>query len=188
MRDDGVKSLLEDPRAAARRSLAELVEQERRRAQFYIDLIRTTEPTASPDRIAAVLLDRWTTVAKVEGGMTGVLGWLGIPLNLLLFTYCQIGVTVGIAEAYGVQLRGEAGEEALVEILGRVHGVPDVLRAGPRVLGALAKALALKYGLGTLGRMVPLVAAPVSARMNQRELRRVGEAAMQRFGNVVLLP
>lgn len=188
MSGDDLKSVLGDPRAAARRSLRDLVEHERLRAQLYIDIIRTREPHASSDRIARVLLDRWTTLAKVEGGLTGVLGWVGIPLNFLLFAYCQLAVTVGIAEAYGVQLRGEAGEEALVDVIGRVHGLEDVVRASPRVLGAVAKALAMKYGLGTIGRMVPVLAAPVSARLNERELRRVGEAAMQRFGNVILLP
>ncbi len=184
---DGLRSLLEDPKGAARRSLHELIVQERRRAQAHLDLIRYLEPEASRDRQAALMLDRWTTVAKIEGGVTGVLGFAGVPLNLLMFAYCQIAVTVGIAEAYGVELRGDAGEAALLDVLGRVHGIEDVIRASPRVLGALAKALAVRYGLGTLGRMVPLLAAPVSVRLNEREMRRVGEAAMRRFGNLILL-
>mgnify|MGYP006285995757 FL=1 len=163
------------------------MEQERRRAQFHIDLIRRAEPKASSDRLATVILQRWTTVAKVEGGVTGVLGFAGVPLNFLLFAYCQLAVTVSIAEAYGIELRGEAGEEALVDVIGRVHGVEDLVRASPRVLGALARALAVRYGLGTISRMVPLLAAPVSARLNEREMQRVGQAAMQRFGNVIML-
>lgn len=186
--ESSLRKLLGDPRAAARKQLRELIEQERKRAQFHIDLIRRTEPQASKDRLANVLLERWTTVAKVEGGMTGVLGFLGVPLNLLLFAYCQIAVTVSIAEAYGIELRGDGGEEALVDVIGRVHGIEDVIRSGPRVLGALARALAIRHGLGAVGRLVPLLAAPVSAKLNEREMRRVGQAAMQRFGNVVLLP
>ena len=133
------------------------------------------------------MLSRWTTVAKVEGGVTGVLGFVGVPLNLLIFAYCQLAVTVSIAEAYGIQLRGDSGEEALIDVIGRVHGIEDVIRSSPRVLGALARALALKYGLGAMGRLVPLLAAPVSAKLNEREMQRVGEAAMRRFGNVVML-
>lgn len=187
MRDRGVQSLLRNPRAAARQRLRDLVEQERGRAQFHLDLIRRSHPQASQDRVAQLILDRWTAVAKVEGGVTGVLGFMGVPLNFLLFTYCQLALVVSIAEAYGIELRGNSGEEALVDVLGRAHGIQDLVQAGPRVLGALAKALFLRYGLGTVGRLVPLLAAPISARMNEVEMRRVGTAAMQRFGNVIML-
>ena len=178
---------MQDPGGAARRRLHDLIAQERKRSQFHIDLIRRTEPSASRDRLAHVMLDRWTTLAKVEGGVTGVLGFLGVPLNLLAFAYCQLAVTVSIAEAYGIELRGESGEEALIDVIGRVHGIEDLIRTSPRVLGALARALAIRHGLGTLGRLVPLLAAPVSAKLNEREMRRVGEAAMRRFGNVIML-
>lgn len=188
MTDEGLRSLIEDPAGSARRGLRELIQQERRRAQFHIELIRRVEPQASKDRMANLMLDRWTTVAKVEGGVTGVLGFMGVPLNLLLFAYCQVAVTVSIAEAYGVELRGDSGEEALVDVIGRVHGIEDVIRSGPRVLGGLARALAVRYGLGAMGRFIPLLAIPISARLNEREMRRVGEAALHRFGNVVLLP
>ncbi|MEO1227301.1 MAG: hypothetical protein AAFZ18_00240 [Myxococcota bacterium] len=186
--DGTLRSLLEDPAGSARQRLRDLIEQERKRARLHMDFIRRAEPRASNDRLANVMLDRWTTVAKVEGGMTGVLGFMGVPLNLLLFAYCQLAVTVSIAEAYGIELRGRSGEEALVDVIGRVHGVEDVIRSGPRVLGALARALAVRHGLGAFGRLVPLLAAPVSAKLNEREMRRVGEAAMRRFGNVVMLP
>ena len=106
----------------------------------------------------------------------------------MLVAYCQLAVTVSIAEAYGIELRGESGEEALIDIIGRVHGVEDLVRASPRVLGSLVRALAVRYGLGTMGRMIPLLAAPVSAKLNERGMVRLGEAAMRRFGNVVLLP
>lgn len=179
--------MIEDPKGSARRRLRDLIAQERKRAQLHIELIRRMEPKASKDRLATIMLDRWTKVAKVEGGLTGVLGFAGIPLNLLLFSYCQLAVTVSIAEAYGIELRGDSGEEALVDVIGRVHGVEDLIRSSPRVLGALARALAIRHGLGTVGRLVPLLAAPVSAKLNEREMRRVGEAAMRRFGNVIML-
>ena len=185
--DDGLRTLLKDPGAAARRRLRDLVDKERQRAQLHIDFIRRSEPSASNDRLATVILERWTAVAKVEGGMTGILGFMGVPLNFLLFAYCQLAVTVSIAEAYGIELRGESGEEALVDVIGRVHGIEDLVRASPRVLGSLARALALRYGLGPRSRLVPLLAAPVSARLNEREMQRVGQAAMQRFGNVIML-
>jgi hypothetical protein len=183
----GLRSFIDDPKGAARRQLRDLIALERKRSQFHIDLIRRVEPEASSDRLANVMLERWTKVAKVEGGVTGVLGFAGIPLNILMFAYSQLAVTVSIAEAYGIELRGESGEEALLDVVGRVHGIEDVIRSSPRVLGSLARALAIRHGLGALGRVVPLLAAPVSAHLNEREMKRVGEAAMRRFGNVILL-
>lgn len=179
---DGLKNAA-NPRARLR----QLIQTERRRAQWHIDLIKKSEPYASKDRVAHLILDRWRSIATVEGGLTGAFGLAGVPLNILLFAYCQLAVVVSIAEAYGVALDGEAGESALLDVIARAHGIEDLVRASPRVLGALARALALRHGLGTLGRMVPMIAAPISASLNRRELERTGNAALRRFGNVVMI-
>jgi len=86
-----------------------------------------------------------------------------------------------------VALDGEAGETALLDVLGKAHGIEDLVRASPKVLGALARALALRHGLGTLGRIIPMVAAPISARLNRNELQRTGSEALRHFGNVVMI-
>ncbi len=172
---------------ATKRRLRDLIKQERRRSQVHIDFIRRAEPEASNDRVAHVMLARWSKVAAVEGGMTGAVGFFGVPLNLLLFSYFQVAVVVSIAEAYGVALDGQAGEEALLDVIGQAHGMPDLVRAGPRVLGALAKAFALKHGLSTLGRLIPMIAAPISAALNRRAMTRIGRQALARFGNVVMI-
>lgn len=172
---------------AAKKRLRDLIRQERRRAQFHIDLIRRGEPDASNDRVANVMLERWTKVAAVEGGVTGAAGLFGVPLNFLLFSYFQIAVVVSIAEAYGIALDGKAGEDALLDVIGRAHGIDDLVRAGPRVLGALARALALRHGLGAAGRLIPMIAAPISAALNRRGMKRIGKEALARFGNVVMI-
>lgn len=172
---------------AASQRLRDLVQQERRRAQAHIAFIRRGEPQASQDRVALVMLERWKKVAAVEGGVTGALGFLGIPINLLLFVYFQIALVVSIAEAYDTPLEGDAGEDALLGVLGRAHGIEDVLRSSPRVLGAIAKAIALKYGFGALGRIVPLIASPIAARLNEKDMEKLGNEALRRFGKVVRL-
>jgi hypothetical protein len=169
----------------ARIRLRDLIRAERQRARLHIHLIKQSEPIASPDRIALVILDRWKTAAAVEGGVTGAFGLLGVPLNFLLFAYFQLAAVVSIAEVYGIELEGEAGEDALLSVVGRAHGMEDVVRASPRVLGAVAKALAMHYGLGIVGRLIPLAAAPISAKLNERDMARVGGEALRRFGNVL---
>jgi hypothetical protein len=172
---------------AARTKLRDLIRAERQRARLHIQLIRHAEPIASPDRIAHVMLERWTRVASVEGGITGAFGVIGVPINFLLFAYFQIAAVVSIAEVYGIELEGEAGEDALLSVVGRAHGIEDIVRASPRILGAIAKTLALRHGLGVLGRLVPLAAAPISAKLNERDMARLGGEALRRFGGVIAI-
>lgn len=176
-----------DTRGMARARLRDLIDQERRRAQFHISLIRQGEPKASSDRIADVMFERWKKVSSVEGGVTGALGFAGVPLNLVLSLYCQIALIVSIAEAYDTPLDGQPGEDALLDVLGRAHGIDDFVKSSPRVLGALARSIALRRGFGTLGRLVPFVASPIAAKLNERAMHRLGLEALRRFGNVVRL-
>lgn len=172
-------------REAAKARLGDLIASERKRAQFHIQLIRGSDPMISDDRLAQVISQRWEKVAAVEGGLTGAAGLFGIPLNLLFFTYSEVAVIVSIAEAYRHVLEGTYGEDTVLDVLGRAHGVEDVIRAGPRVLGSIAKTLALRYGFTGLGRLVPMISAPIAAKLNEREMRRVTEQAIRRFGGVV---
>jgi len=172
-------------RTATRARIRDLIVEERRRAQFHISLIKRSEPGISNDRVAHVLLERWVRVASVEGGITGALGVFGVPLNLVLFVYSEIALVVSIAEAYDTPLEGEQGEEAVLGVIGRAHGMEDVLRASPRLLGAVARAIAIKQGFASLGRLVPLIAAPIAAKLNERDMQRLGGEALRRFGNIV---
>lgn len=176
-----------DLRDLARRRLSQLIEDEQKRARFHIGLIRREDPPPSNDRVAQTIFDRWVKVATVEGGLTGAAGFAGVPLNFVLFTYFQVAMVVSIAEAYNISLTGEAGEEALLGVIGKAHGFDDLVRESPRILGEIAKAIALRHGLTAFGRLIPMVAAPISAFLNSREMRRTGNEALRRFGNVVML-
>ncbi|MBI2375891.1 MAG: hypothetical protein HYV07_18000 [Deltaproteobacteria bacterium] len=169
----------------ARAKLRELIEAERGRAQAHIAWVRRSEPSASNDRVAQIIARRWIAISGVEGGLTGSAGFVGVPLNLLLFSYSQIALIVSIAECYGIALEASAGEDAVLEVLGKAHGVEDVLRASPRVLGAIARTLALRYGMKNLGRLVPIISAPISAHLNERDMERLADHAFRRFGRII---
>jgi hypothetical protein len=47
------------------------------------------------------------------------------------------------------------------------------------VLGGLAAKLLVKGGLPTLGRAMPLVAAPITAYLNHQHIQRVGDQAVR---------
>ena len=61
---------LPDREGLARRRLRELLDDERRRARFHIDLIQRGPDRASADRTALVILRRGTRFASVYGGVT----------------------------------------------------------------------------------------------------------------------
>lgn len=174
-------------REAASMQVRELMTREQSRAQLRIAMIREMEPDASADRIAQILLLRYKKLASWEGGLTGIVGFLGVPTDFILFTYFQIALVVSIAEVYGRPMKGEAGEAQLLGILGRAHGLENALRSTPRLLGALAKALTKKYGFSTLGRLVPLISAPIAARMNAKDIERTGNEALRQLAKVFVI-
>jgi hypothetical protein len=56
------------------------------------------------------------------------------------------------------------------------------------VLAKVAEKLLTKRGLAQLGRVVPLLASPVVAYLNNRDLQRAGEAAVRFYGTIRQLP
>lgn len=178
---------LSDAASLAKKRLGDLITDERRRARFHIDLIRRGEQHISNDRIAQVILRRWTRLAAVEGGLTGAVGFIGVPLNFIFFTYCQLAAVVSVAECYDVHLSGPGGEDAVLSVLGRAHGVNDLVRESPRLLGEVARILAVRHGLESMGRLVPLAAIPISALLNRRQMNKTGVEALRRFGHVVMI-
>ena len=45
-----------------------------------------------------------------------------------------------------------------------------------------------KRGLASLGRVLPVVAAPVTAYLNNKDIQRAGEAAVRFYGTMRQLP
>ena len=61
-------------------------------------------------------------------------------------------------------------------------------RSAPQIVSRVAQALLSRGGLKGLGRAVPLLAAPLSAHLNNRDIERAGEAAMRFYGTIRQLP
>src|SRR2546422_105478 len=61
-------------------------------------------------------------------------------------------------------------------------------RAGPKLLARLGQALLVKKGLVIAGRALPVLAAPISAAINSRDIQRAGETALRYYGTMRNLP
>ena len=159
--------------------LSDLVQQEVPRARKRVLELEQRYPSAQMREKAQRLIDEKKHVASMTGGITGVFGLAGLPVDLTVMAWLQLTLLVDLATLYKVNLKSERARNELLDLYGYTTGVGPVHRAGPRVLGKVAEVLLKKGGLATLGRAMPLVAAPVTAYLNNQHVQKVGDHAVR---------
>jgi hypothetical protein len=139
-------------------------------------------PAASKRELGQRIIEDKKQVAQTGGAVAGLLGLAAIPADLALVAYLQLTLVVELAVLHGVNLKGASGREQLLDVLGFRQGdLAAAVRAAPLVASRLSKVAMRHLGWRTLGRVVPVVAAPVSAWLNRRDIQRTGDAAVRRF-------
>jgi hypothetical protein len=159
--------------------LSDLVQQEVPRARKRVADLEQRYPSAGPKERAQRLIDEKKSMASMVGGVTGVFGLLGLPADLTLMAWLQLTLLVDLATLYKVNLKSERARNELLDMYGYATGVGPMQRSGPRVLGKVAELVLKKGGLHTLGRAMPLVAAPVTAYLNNQHIQKVGDHAVR---------
>jgi hypothetical protein len=163
----------------ANQQFSTLVLAEIRRARERIADLSRTFPSAGRQELAERLIDKKKTIATTAGAVSGLVGIVSVPLDLVFVTYLQIALLVDIAVLCHVNLKSERAQNELLDLLGYANGTGPLVRAGPKVIGRIAVALLEAGGLPMLGRAVPVVASPLTAWLNNRALKRVGDEAMR---------
>jgi hypothetical protein len=161
--------------------LSDLVQQEMTRSRKRVVELEKRFPSMGERERAQRLIDEKKGMAGMVGGVTGVFGLLGLPADLTAMGYLQLTLMVDIATVYRVSLKSERARGELLDLFGYATGVGPVQRTGPRVLGKIAEVMLRKGGMATLGRAMPLVAAPVTAYLNNQHIQRVGEHAVRHY-------
>lgn len=161
--------------------MEDLVGMEARRARGRIKALRERYPSAGPREIGQHVLDSTKGLASLSGSVSGVFGLISVPADLVVMTWLQIRMLADIATAYGVDLRFRRARTELLGVLGEANGVGPLQRSGPKVVGKVAAVLAERGGFASLGRAMPLVAAPVTAWLNNHHIQMVGEAALRQY-------
>jgi hypothetical protein len=159
--------------------LSDLVLQELSRSRKRVTDLEQRYPSAGVREKAQRLIDEKKQVAGVVGGVSGVFGLLALPADLTVMAWLQLVLLVDLATLYKVNLKSARARTELLDMYGYATGVGPVERSGPRVLGKVAEVLLKKGGLQTLGRAMPLVAAPVTAYLNNQHIQKVGEHAVR---------
>jgi hypothetical protein len=179
---DSAKRLSPDQlRRLADAKLSDLVAKEIGRSRTRVRQLEKRYPSAAPRELGQRLIDDKKGVAGMLGGVSGVFGIFSVPADLLLMAWVELVLLVDLATVYKVNLKAHASRQELLDLYGQTHGYGKLARSGPRALGSAAAALFARGGLRTVGRAVPVVAAPISAWLNNQHIQKVGEEALRHF-------
>jgi uncharacterized protein (DUF697 family) len=183
-------AFLKKLRPASVRRLASLrmedvVGLEARRARTRVQALRSRYPSAGPRELGNHVIESTKSLASLSGSVSGVFGLVSVPADLVVMAWLQIRMLADIATAYGVDLRFRRARTELLTVLGEANGVGPLKRSGPKLLGRVAAVLAEKGGFASLGRAMPLVAAPLTAWLNNQHIQLVGDAALRQYDGFV---
>ena len=157
----------------------DIILKELARSKERVSDMEKRYPSADQREKAQRLIDGKKAIASTVGGVSGVFGLVSVPTDLLVMTYLQVVLLVDIATLYRANLKGDRGRTELLDVLGYANGVGPFQRAGPKMLGTIAEKLLTKGWLKTIGRAMPLVAAPITAYLNNQHIQAVGEEAVR---------
>ena len=161
------------------------------RGRSRVDGLREKYPSANAAELAQRLTDTKKTWAATGGAISGLFGLALVPADLAFVTALQLTLIMEIALVHKVNLKSGRARDEVFEVLGYSNGADTVNlagRAGPKLLARIAEKALTKRGLAQLGRAVPVVASPVVAWLNNRDLQRAGEAALRFYGTIRSLP
>ena len=168
-------------RALGTATLIEVVVREIPRARRRVGQLEEAYPSAERRELAQRLIDEKKSLAGMVGGITGIFGLASLPVDLVVMVWLELMVLVDIATLYKVNLKGESQRGELLDLFAQSNGVGPLTRSTPRAVGSFARFALARGGLGTVGRAVPLVAAPISAWLNNKHIQTVGETALRHF-------
>lgn len=161
--------------------ISDLIEREAVRARAKVDELQQRYPTAGPRELSQRLIDSKKNVASMMGGITGVFGAVTVPVDLAGMLYLQLSLLTEVATVFKLSLKSERERQELIDLLGYGNGIGPLQRSAPKVLGTLAQYVFLKGGLKTISRTMPLVAAPISAYLNNQHIQQIGESAVRHY-------
>jgi EcsC protein family len=161
------------------------------RARKRVDELRTRYPSAGPAELVAHLISHKKNWAGTGGAISGLFGWLTLPADLAFVTALQLSLIMEVALVHKVNLKSDRARDEVLEVLGYSNGADTLnlaTRSAPKIVSKVAQALFTRGGLRSLGRAVPVLAAPLSAHLNNKDIQRAGEAAMRFYGTMRRLP
>ena len=177
--------------AKAQEKISALYLDEIGRARRRVEQLREKYPSAQPSELVQRLIDSKKGWASAGGALSGLFGWITLPADLAFVTALQLSLIMEVAMVHKVNLKSDRARAEVLEVLGYSNGADAVhvsARSAPKIVSQVARRLFAKGGFETLGRAVPVIAAPLAALLNNRDIQRAGEAAARFYGTMRALP
>lgn len=166
----------------ARKRLTDVVRSEAQRSKPRIADLQKLYPSAEPKELAQRLIDEKKNLAGMVGGVSGLLGVLALPADqLVVIPFLQLRLLCELATLYGQNLKSDRAVTELLELFFYANGVGQLPRSGTRILGTAAGFLLRRGGVKTVGRVLPVAGAAVSAYLNNQHLQQVGNEALRHY-------
>ena len=161
------------------------------RARRRVDGLREKYPSASNPEMVHRLVDAKKSWAGAGGAVSGLFGLVTLPADIAFVAALQLSLIMEIAILHRVNLKSDRARQEVIDLLSYANGLDRLgvtVRAGPKLMARLAQAILSRKGLVALGRALPVVAVPLSAHLNNRDIQKAGEAALRYYGTMRNLP
>ncbi|MBS2025410.1 MAG: EcsC family protein [Deltaproteobacteria bacterium] len=171
--------------------LSQLYLDEIGRARARVDELREKYPSADTPEMCRRLIDSKKAWASAGGALSGLFGWITLPADLAFVAVLQLSLIMEVALLHKVNLKSDRAREEVLEVLGYSNGADSLnlaSRSAPKILARFATRFFTKRGLVGVTRAVPVISAPISAALNNRDIQRAGEAALRYYGTMRQLP
>ncbi len=152
------------------------------RSRARLAELRREHPTATDRELAQRLIDEKKLRAARGGAITGLFGLAAVPADVAFLAYLQLTLAIELAVLHGVNLKSPGGRQELLDLLGWERGVTSLGLLAPALAVRTGKAVVRRSVWKAVGRTVPLLASPLAAWLNHREIQRIGDAALLSFG------
>jgi uncharacterized protein (DUF697 family) len=161
--------------------ITDLIDAEVPKARGRIAELKRLYPSAATRELGQRLIDSKKSLAGMVGGVSGMFGLASVPADLMAMAYLQLMLLTELATLYGTNLKSEHARNDLMEFFGYANGIGPVRRTGPRLLSTVAAKVLERGGLQSIGRALPLVAAPVTAYLNNKHIQEIGDEALRHY-------
>lgn len=155
------------------------------RSRARIGELREKFPSATHQELASRLIEAKKKWAATGGAVSGLFGLALLPADLALVAYLQLSLIVDLAVLSGKNVKSARAREEILEVLSASNSTIGLAsRASPKATARIAERFLAARGFRFFSRAFPVVAAPLSAALNNRDLEKAGEEALRHFTTI----
>lgn len=154
------------------------------RSRLRVAELQHLHPDADKAELSRRLIDLAKDRAATRGMVAGLFGWMSIPADVAQVAWMRLCLAIDLAVLHGVNLKSRSGRAELFDLLGIEGGEPNLrnlAKTTPRWMRSATSSMVKRMGWRTIGRTIPILAVPISAWVNGKDIEQMGRDALRRF-------